>query len=130
LRMDRAIGRRVPAYCTALGKILLAGLNKDQLNQYIKEVSLAKNTKNTITSKRNLRDHLAEARKQGYAIDDEELDYGIRCIAAPIKNHSRDTIASISIAGPSTRMTLEKIGNMKKPIMETVLKISKQLGFK
>ncbi len=92
LRMDLAIGRRVPAYCTALGKILLLGLKKDSLDQYLKITKLVKRTPNTLSSKRDLLKHLAEVSESGFAIDDEELSIGIRCIAAPIRNHSGDIV--------------------------------------
>ena len=129
LRMDLAIGRRVPAYCTALGKILLAGFSEEQLNQYVKRTRFAKRTPNTL-SKEGLKKQLVEIRERGFAIDDEELHLGIRCIAAPIRNHSGNIIASISIAGPSTRMTLKKLDSTKGTIIDTALEISKQLGFK
>jgi DNA-binding IclR family transcriptional regulator len=129
LRMDLAIGRRVPAYCTALGKVLLAGLSEEEFNNYIKQTRFNKKTQNTL-SKEGLRKQVAEISERGFAIDDEELYLGIRCIAVPIRNHLGKIIAAISVAGPSTRMTLEKLDSAKKPIADTALKISKQLGFK
>lgn len=129
LRMDLAIGRRVPAYCTALGKILLAGLKEYQLNEYLRNIRVVKYTPNTI-SKKDLKKRLAEILEKGFSIDDEELSLGIRCIAAPIRNHLGDVVASISVAGPSTRMTLEKLDSLKKPIMDASVEISRRIGFR
>jgi len=129
LRMDLAVGRHVPAYCTALGKILLGGLSEERLNQYIEETRFDKRTTNTL-SKKGFRKQITEMKEKGFAIDDEELHLGIRCIAAPIKNHTGNIIASISTAGPSTRMDRNKLESIKPTLIEMSLEISKQLGFK
>ena len=129
LRMDLAIGRRVPAYCTALGKSLLAGLSEKLLNLYIERTVFKKRTPNTL-SKEDLRKQLVEIRKTGVAIDDEELHLGIRCIAAPVRNHTGEIVASISIAGPSTRMTIKELDGMKETIRRTASEISRQVGFR
>ena len=130
LRMDLAVGRRVPAYCTALGKVLLAGLKKERFEEYLRTIRLVRRTPNTISLKRDFLKHLAVVSERGFAIDDEELSIGIRCIAAPVRNHSGDIVASVSIAGPSTRMTLERLSSLEKPLTDTALEISKQLGFR
>jgi IclR family transcriptional regulator, KDG regulon repressor len=130
LRTDINVGWRVPAYCTGVGKVQLAGLNENKLSDFLRVQKLVKRTPNTITSERVLRAHLKEVREQGFAIDNEELNLGIRGIAAPVRNHLADVIAGISVAGPSTRVTFEKLENFKKPLLDIVLKISKRLGFK
>lgn len=130
LRMDLAVGKRVPAFCTALGKVLLAGLKKERLEEYFKSAKLVKKTANTIFSRRELLNHLVRVSEIGFAVDDEELSMGIRCIAAPIRDHLGVVIASISIAGPASRITLDKLDSLRRPLVETALEISMQLGFR
>jgi DNA-binding IclR family transcriptional regulator len=126
LRLDLAVGRRVPAYPTALGKALLAHLPSAQLEQILPK-ALTRFTKKTITDPMALRKELEEARKNGYAIDDEELNLGIRCIGAPIFDQSDRAIAAISIAGPSVRLTRKQLKIMVGPLKSTAKAISEQL---
>ena len=109
-----ALGRRVPAYCTALGKMFLANLGKKELDAYLKTNTLIPRTKNTITSSIQLRKHLQKVKKEEVAIDDCEFATGLRCIAAPVKNLAGQIIAAISIEGPSTRLSNETINSIKK----------------
>ena len=129
LRTDIKVGTRVPAYSTASGKILLANLTEPQMNDFLKHRKLVPLTKNTIRSLEQLRKVLTQIHVQGYGIDDEEFSEGIRCIAAPIKNSRGKVIAAISIAGPSIRMTHEKLAQLKEPILNTAKEVSKKLGY-
>ena len=129
LKTDIKIGTRVPAYCTASGKVLLANLTEPQILNFLKLQKLVPLTKNTITSSEQLEKALTQIQAQGYVIDDEEFSEGIRCIAAPIKNFRGKVIASISIAVPSVRMTYDKLGQLKEPILNTAKEISKKLGY-
>ncbi len=77
-----------------------------------------------------LKKHLADVRTQGYAVDDEENEEGIRCVAAPVRNDRGEVIAAISISGPSVRMTKEWIHRqLKREITKTATEISRELGF-
>ena len=129
LRMDLGIGRRVPAYCTALGKVFLANLREQEIKGYFERVKLIPRTIKTITSERELMKNFKVIRKQGYAIDDRELDMGIRCIAAPVRDDLCRVTAAISIAGPSMRLGPEKMKQFKEVLMEATKQISNQLGF-
>lgn len=130
LRMASRVGLRNPAHSCAVGKVLLASLPEGELDNLIKEKGLPKRTENTITDSTRLKEHLNLARTQGYAIDDEENEKGIRCVAAPIYNEVGKVVAAISISGPAFRMTKKLIQEtMKKQVMETASKISKKLGF-
>lgn len=80
--------------------------------------------------KKSSKKHLLEIKKQGYCIDDEEIEIGLRCVAAPILDHKGEAVAAISIAGPSTRMTYERIKQLVEPVRETALMISSTLGYK
>jgi IclR family KDG regulon transcriptional repressor len=124
LRMDLGIGRRVPAYCTALGKVFLASLSEREIKGYFERVKLVHRTIKTITCERELMKKLEVIRRQGYAVDDRELDIGIRCIAAPLRDDSGKVAAVISIAGPSMRFGPEKMKCFK-----ATKQISNELGF-
>lgn len=129
LRMDIKIGGRVPAYCTALGKVLLAYLGEPEIKKLMKSQKFIPRTKKTVTSLEELKRNFQQIQTQGYAIDDEELYEGVRCIAAPIRNYSGKVIAAISIAGPSVRMNHDKLVQLREPILNTAKEISKKLGY-
>lgn len=130
LRMDLAIGCRVPPHCTALGKAILANRPETDVRRLFRKNKLERLTPKTIASLSELLEHLAEIRKKGYSIDDEELALGVRCIAVPIFNYTGKCIAAISIAGPSLRMTVEKMEKIKPDIMAVGKTISMRLGLK
>jgi DNA-binding IclR family transcriptional regulator len=130
LRMASRIGLRNPAHSSAVGKVLLSHLSNWELKDFFKEKPLPKRTENTITDPLQLMDHLKQVSAQGYAIDDEENERGIRCVAAPIYNESGKVLAAISISGPAFRVTRKVIQEkLKKEVMETALKISQRLGY-
>ena len=131
LRMASRVGLRNPAHSCAVGKVLLADLPEEALNNFIREKGLPKRTENTITNSTHLKEHLNLVRTQGYAIDDEENEKGIRCVAAPIRNEVRRAVAAVSISGPAFRITKKVIQeSLRKEVMETALKISLRLGFR
>ena len=131
LKMASRVGLRNPAHSSAVGKVLLAHFPEEELKNFIKEKGLAKRTENTIVDPAQLKEHLKSVRAQGYAIDDEENEKGIRCVAAPIYNEVGKTVAAISISGPAFRITKKVIQeSLKKEVMETALKVSQRLGFR
>ena len=130
LRMASRIGYRNPPHSCAVGKVLLADLPEEALNQFVREEGLPKRTENTITDTSQLKEHLKIVSRQGYAIDDEENEKGIRCVAAPIYNAMGQAVAAISVSGPAFRITKKMVQEtLKKEVMETALKISQRLGF-
>jgi len=131
LRMASRVGLRNPAHSCAVGKVLLSHLSEDELNHIIEEKGLPKRTENTITDPIRLKEQLKSVRVQGYAIDDEENERGIRCVAAPIYNEVGRPVAAVSISGPAFRVTKRVIQErLKREVMETALKISQRLGFR
>ena len=128
IRMYSKIGRRNHASSTSLGKVILAYSDREVVDKVIREEGLKKLTENTIIDEDKLRKHLVKVRSQGYAIDDEEQEYGIRCIAGPIFNHTGDIIAAFSISGPTMRMSKEKVESLKPVIKEYSKKISESFG--
>jgi DNA-binding IclR family transcriptional regulator len=130
LRMASRVGLRNPAHSSAVGKVLLSHLNEEKLNLLIKEKGLPKRTENTIVDLVQLKEHLKLVRTQGYAVDDEENERGIRCVAAPIFNEAGKAVAAVSISGPAFRITRKVIQeSLKKEVMETASKVSQRLGF-
>ena len=131
LKMASRIGLRNPAHSSAVGKMILANSCEEELRSFFKEKSLVRRTENTITDPIQLRDHLKIVQKQGYAVDDEENEKGIRCVAAPIYNEIGKTVAAISITGPAFRVTKKIIQEtLRKEVVETAFKISERLGFR
>jgi len=104
MRISTAIGEARPLYCTAVGKSLLAFMDEGQLEHYLATVPLVRHTPHTITEPDVLKQQLAQARKAGYAHESEELEPGLSCVAAPVRNHMGRPFAAISISGPVSRM--------------------------
>ena len=131
LRMVSKIGMRNYAHSCAVGKVLLSYLSDSELDAIISQKGLPGLTRNTIVDPDQLKHHLANVRAQGYALDNEENEEGIRCVGAPIRNGQGDVIAAISISGPTVRMTGKRIhSEPKTQVMKTALEISKKLGYK
>lgn len=123
------IGTRLEAHSIALGKVLLSHLTDEEINNLYKDKTLTKNTPNTITDLEELKEELKIIKRQGYAVDNEELLQDMRCIAAPIYNNVGDIIAAASITTLVSRLTNEKLENKKGHLMYAVHKISKELGY-
>ena len=103
ISMRSRIGITKPAYCTGIGKILLAYLDEEQLKQVLGNTRLERHTKNTITNKRTLYRKLKQYRKQGFALDEEEIEEGLFCVAAPILGIDKKVIAAVSVSLPAYR---------------------------
>ncbi len=122
------IGTRLPMYCTALGKSILA-FSDNALLQEVLAVSLEPRTPHTITSIEALKAELEQIRSRGFAIDDEENELGICCVGAPIIDYSGKSIAAISISGPRERMDRERFFQFGSLVRDAARKISKRRGF-
>ncbi len=109
LRMPSQIGKRLPTHCTALGKVMLAGLPDVNLRQILKGHGLVQLTPNTLTSLERLKSELEAIRRLGYSVDNEELELGLRCVAAPVVDSNGDAVAAVSISGPTTRITTSNV---------------------
>lgn len=130
LQMVSTLGARIPLYCTAVGKVLLAAMPEQTAEQIIRNEERSRLASNTITDPKDIMEHLGKIRCAGYAIDDEENEEGVRCVAAPIRDNSGRVIAAISISGSTTRISYEKIETfLKLQVMQTAKRISTELGF-
>ena len=116
-------------HATAGGKVLLAFLPEAICQRIIKSNPLKAFTPRTITDANVLQMHLAQIREQGFALDDEERYVGVRCIAAPICDHTRKVIAGISMSGPASRVTLDHIPELAQSVKHAANDISIELGF-
>jgi IclR family pca regulon transcriptional regulator len=124
-------GSRVPAYCTAMGKLLLAFLPDGQQRDVLAEIKPAKRGPNTITSKKALRTELEEVREASFAVDDEELAAGVYAIAAPVRNENRDVVAAATLVAPSSMIALEELIDALGPhLVSTADRISARLGYR
>jgi DNA-binding IclR family transcriptional regulator len=131
VKMFARVGNRGPAYCTGSGKVLLAGLTREEFNRYLSQTNLQRFTTDTITDPIMLSKEIERVRKDGYALDLGERDEGVRCIAAPIKNQEDRVIAALSVSGPSMRVTASFINNELVPlVIGLARRISEQLGWR
>lgn len=130
LRLPSLAGRRSPAYCTGIGKAVLAHLDTSRLEKYLAEVRLHPRTPRTITSAEALRADLKRVRTRGWSLDDEEIFPGLRCVAAPIFSLDGRVIAGVSVAGPTSRMPKDGLPGVSVKVMAAAAEISRRLGYR
>jgi DNA-binding IclR family transcriptional regulator len=127
------VGGRNPAYCTGVGKAILAGLSASNLEDYLRQWAkepVRAYTKKTVTNRKDLESQLEQIRIRGYSVDDEEISEGLRCVGAPVRDFSGEGVAGISIAGPAVRVTKKAIPNLAKHVVEAAEEVSRQLGYR
>ena len=130
IRLYSQIGRRVPCYCSALGKCLLSGLEGIELDNRLNKVTFNKFTEYTLKSPEALKAQVLQTFQTGWAMDDEEHEIGIRCIAAPIWDYRDKVIAAVSASGPVDVFTRENCDEVIKNIKSAALEISARMGSK
>ena len=123
LTVTQKIGKRAPLYCTAAGKQYLTQMSREELKRFIFENPLRRLTEHTIITYGELCKELDLIREQGYSLDNEECELGVRCIAVPIRNFHDEIIATISVSGPIARMDEEKMVFINEVLAEYVSKI-------
>ncbi|MFG1781923.1 IclR family transcriptional regulator [Rhodococcus oryzae] len=109
------IGTRFPAFATSMGRVLLAGLNKPDLDEYLARVTLTPLTGRTIDTPDMLRTELDQVRADGYCVVDQELEEGLRSLAAPIRDRSGTVVASVNISTQAARYSIEDVYNTLVP---------------
>ncbi|KAB2338938.1 IclR family transcriptional regulator [Cytobacillus depressus] len=129
LRMHSKVGKRAPMHCTSVGKSILAHLPTDAVTSILDHKGLPVHTDKTITDKDQLFQELANVRKNGFALDLEENEKGITCIAAPIFDHVGKVVAAISISGPTMRMTMDRLNSLQSRMIQVGKQISERLGY-
>jgi DNA-binding IclR family transcriptional regulator len=128
LRKTTIVGDREPAYCTALGRAILAHLPLDDLEALLGATDLRPLTGTTVTDVATLRTYLARVKQQGFALDDEETTVGARCVGAPIFDFSGDVRAGISVSGPAMRLTGARLAQVANHVRLASHEISRRLG--
>lgn len=124
-----SIGTRFPAYCTSMGRVLLAGKRDEELDRYLTEVELAPRTRRTVTDPEELRRLLHEVRDQGHALVEQELEDGLISIAVPIRDRARDIVAAMNVSANALRMDrATMLGTVLPLLTETAAQIEE--GFR
>jgi IclR family transcriptional regulator, KDG regulon repressor len=117
-----------PAYCTALGKVILAALRPDQLDRYLERIELKALTSKTITNPQRLRRELQDIRRAGIAFDDGEFDNEMRCAAMAVHDFSGQVVGAIGISGPVWRLSIQALQNKARDLNEAAKRLSEAFG--
>lgn len=125
-----AMGARVPAHCSGVGKALLASLPEPEIDAIIDRHGLARFTAMTLTNAAQLKSELTRIREQGYAVDNQEREDGVICVAAPVRDYTDQVIAAISISGPRERMGDKDWDPLIATLKSTAADLSHSLGYR
>lgn len=129
--LDLRPGSRLPAYCTSLGKVMLASMPEDALRELLGDMQLGKRGPNTITTKKALRAELEQVRDEGFAVGDEEVAPELIAIAVPVRSESGEVIAAINMAAHTSMISLEElVGALGPHLVATADRISARLGYR
>ncbi len=130
VRVTPRIGWGIPIYCSAIGKAQIAFQSESEIDKIIAWDEMKKFTDNTITGRDEFLWHLKEIGEKGYAVDDEEYERGLKCVGAPVWDHTQQVVAGISVAGPTFRLTNEVVEDEVIPaVIEASREISRKLGY-
>lgn len=122
------IGASNPVYCTAMGKAMLAFLPGETASGIIGRIRFVRFTPRTLITPEALTRSLDRVRRRGYAIDDEEVELGVRCVGAPILNDSGYPMAAVSVSGPTSRITQQSVPGIAEHLLRCCREISASLG--
>jgi DNA-binding IclR family transcriptional regulator len=123
IRVISQIGAKLPAHCSGVGKVLLAGLSSERLERVVRARGLPRFTRNTITDLEKLKAELEVVKKRGYAVDNEEIEEGLKCVAAPLRDINGEVLAAISISVPA-----ERFGRDRTKFLAGVRKIAEEIS--
>lgn len=129
IRMHSRVGKSIPLYCTAIGKMLLAGLDDKERAAIISKIKLVPFTPHTIKNAPALESEIATISKENCSMDREEHEMGVSCIAAPVRDHTGTTVAALSASWPMFRYEKEKQKDYIAAVQDAAAKISSLLGF-
>jgi IclR family transcriptional regulator, KDG regulon repressor len=131
VRVVTRVGTMLPFHCTAEGKVLAAGMNEKDLREYFERAELKRYTSRTIRDPDELTEHLRRIAELGFAVDDEELDEGVKSVSAPIRDYTKRVIGAVSVSGPSMRFTAERMDQELAPLVKKgAEELSARLGYK
>lgn len=129
-RLFERLGAPRPAYCTALGKALLAYQDAAVIEAYLRATPLKALTPTTITSAARLREELRRIRRSGVARDEQEFSHGIRCVAAPVFNFSNGVVAALGMFGPAWRISARRLSSHATTVARLARRLSQELGYR
>lgn len=129
IRMVSHVGMVHPMYCSGVGKAIMATLPEEELRQIWNESIIEKKTDKTIVDYEEMLRVLEEVKRNGYALDDEENEKGVRCIAACLKSYQNEVKYAFSISGPTSRMTRERVKELSVDVKKVQEELSRELGF-
>lgn len=129
VRMFTQIGTRTPLYCTGVGKVLLAWRSPDEIRSLLGPGPLRAYTPNTITDPERLLAELENVRTNGFALDNEEREVGVRCVAAPVRNRNGQVVAALSLSAPASRLGDDRVRELAPRVKATAHQISTWLGY-
>jgi len=128
--MSSKTGTSNPVYCTSMGKAMLAFQPQETIEQIVAKIRFVPYTHKTLCSREKLLKSLERVRRRGYAIDDEEIELGVRCVGAPIFNENHWAIAAVSVSGPSSRITAQSVPQIAEHLLICCREISAALGMR
>lgn len=129
IRMVSRVGSRIPLYCSGVGKALLAGLKDEEIKEIWEASDIRRLTPYTITSFDELMKRMKTVRDGGYAVDDEENEEGVRCIAVSLPDYHKEPVYALSISAPVGRMGADRMEELKRDVLDFKKDLAKTLGF-
>jgi IclR family transcriptional regulator, KDG regulon repressor len=123
------IGRRIPVHCSAVGKVLIAYKSRAELNDILREYDYIRQTKDTIVNERDFLEELEKVRIMGYAVDNQENEPGVRCVAVPIRDHTGQVVAAISMSTLLSRVNDEELQDLIVVLKRSADELSSQMGY-
>lgn len=129
IRMVSQVGMVHPMYCSGVGKAIMATLPEEEVKKIWDESIIEEKTDKTITDYAKMQEVLEEVRKNGYALDEEENEKGVRCIAACLYGHQKEVKYAFSISGPTSRMTRERVRELSVDMLKVQEELSRELGY-
>ncbi len=129
VRMFTQLGARAPVYCTGVGKVLLAWSPPDRVKQLLAGVKFEAFTTNTIRTLTGFLSELTKVQRQGYAVDDEERELGVRCVTAPVRNARGEVVAALSVSAPAERLPKKLMAPYAREVRGAADEISARLGY-
>jgi IclR family pca regulon transcriptional regulator len=128
MRVSINVGTRFPAYATSMGRVLLAGMEPDEIDAFLARAELVRLSARTITAEPKLRAELARVRRQGWAMVDQELEEGLRSVAAPIRDRAGQVVAAVNLSAHASRTTLDAVKRrLLPPLLATAERIEADL---
>jgi len=124
------MGSHLPAHCASMGKAMLAYLHPDELGRRLENTKLYARTPNTLVTHQALKIELQHVREQGYATNNEELEVGLRAVAAPIWDHIQQVVAAMNITGTGAKISIERrTGELAQAVRQMAKQVSRALGY-